>query len=131
MSSTQETATILVAEDDPESMGVVTYGLERAGYRIVRAFDGEQALRLAHEKSPDLAILDVMMPKVNGYEVTKRMRDHDATRHTPILLLTARAGERDVSYGYDVGADEYMKKPFSPKELELRVEELLARRTRG
>lgn len=120
-------AIILVAEDDDDALGVVAYGLERAGHVVVRAGDGEEALRLAHERAPDLAIVDVTMPKVDGYEVTRRLRAHAATQATPVLLLTARAATRDAEVGYAAGADEYMTKPFSPNELELRVGKLLAR----
>jgi DNA-binding response OmpR family regulator len=121
-----EQPTILVAEDDRDALGVVAYGLEREGYRVLAARDGEEALRLALVVAPDLAILDVMMPGVDGYEVTRRLREHAPTSGTPIVLLTARAGEQDAARGYEAGADLYMKKPFSPVELRERVRDLLA-----
>jgi DNA-binding response OmpR family regulator len=120
-------ATVLVADDDVDALGVVAFGLERMGYRVLRAHDGEEALKLVLERRPDLAILDVMMPKVNGYDLVRQIRATDEVAETPLILLTARAGEFDRRFGYEVGADEYVRKPFSPKELEERVDELLAR----
>jgi|tagenome__1003787_1003787.scaffolds.fasta_scaffold18918971_2 DNA-binding response OmpR family regulator len=123
-------ATVLVADDDVDALGVVAFGLERMGYRVLRAHDGEEALKLVLERRPDLAILDVMMPKVNGYDLVRQIRATDEVAETPLILLTARAGEFDRRFGFEVGADEYVRKPFSPKELEERVDELLARSVR-
>jgi DNA-binding response OmpR family regulator len=122
--------TVLVADDDVDALGVVAFGLERLGYHVVRAHDGEEALQLVQERRPDVAILDVMMPKLNGYDLVRRIRAIPEIEHTPVILLTARAGEFDRRFGYEVGADEYVRKPFSPKLLEERVEELLERGTR-
>jgi DNA-binding response OmpR family regulator len=125
---TETAATVLVAEDDDDIRALVVYRLERSGYAVVQARDGEEALRLAAEHEPDLAILDVMMPKLDGYEVTRRLRGDDATSRLPVILLTARTQEADVSQGFAAGADDYIRKPFSPDELRARVQAILGRR---
>ena len=119
---------VLVADDDPDILALVTFRLERAGYDVVGASDGEQALQLALAQPPDLAVLDVMMPKLDGYEVTTRLRQNERTRRMPIILLTARVQEADIARGFEVGADDYVKKPFSPQELGARVQAILGRR---
>jgi DNA-binding response OmpR family regulator len=119
---------VLVADDDEDIRSLVTFRLERAGYRVVTAADGKHALSLALEHSPDLAILDVMMPRLDGYELTRRLRQHEATKSMPVILLTARAQEADVERGFEVGADDYIRKPFSPQELRARVQAILGRR---
>ncbi|MDE3024691.1 MAG: response regulator [Acidobacteriota bacterium] len=119
---------ILVADDEDDVRDLVVYRLSRSGYDVVEARDGEEALRLAAGAPPDLAVLDVMMPKVDGYEVTRRLRADAATSRIPVILLTSRSQESDVSHGFDVGADDYLKKPFNPDELTARVRALLARR---
>ena len=119
---------VLVADDDDDIRQLVTFRLERAGYDVVGACDGEEALRLAIERQPDLAVLDVMMPKLTGYDVTQRLRASDETKRIPVILLTARVQEADVARGFEVGADDYMKKPFSPQELRARVQAILGRR---
>jgi DNA-binding response OmpR family regulator len=119
---------VLAADDDEIILGLVVYRLEHSGYRVITASDGEEALRLALEHRPDLAVVDVMMPKLDGYELTRLLRSHDETREMPIILLTARVQEADVDRGLGAGADEYLRKPFSPEELRLRVQALLAQR---
>jgi DNA-binding response OmpR family regulator len=119
---------VLVADDDADIRQLVTFRLERAGYDVVGAADGEEALQLALERRPDLAVLDVMMPKLTGYDVTQRLRAEAETRNIPVILLTARVQEADVARGFEVGADDYMKKPFSPQELRARVQAILGRR---
>lgn len=123
-----ETATVLVAEDDDDIRALVVYRLERSGYEVVQALDGEEALRLVAEHTPDLAILDVMMPKLDGYEVTRRLRSDPSTSRLPVILLTARSQEADVNEGFAAGADDYLRKPFSPDELRARVQAILGRR---
>jgi DNA-binding response OmpR family regulator len=118
---------VLVADDDPDILDLVTFRLDRAGYEVVQARDGQEALEAALERTPDLCVLDVMMPRLDGYEVTRRLREESATRSVPIILLTARAQEADVQRGFESGATDYVKKPFSPQELRARVEALLAR----
>ena len=118
---------VLVADDDPDILDLVTFRLDRAGYEVMQARDGQEALDAALERTPDLCVLDVMMPRLDGYEVTRRLREESATRTVPIILLTARAQEADVQRGFESGATDYVKKPFSPQELRARVEALLAR----
>jgi DNA-binding response OmpR family regulator len=118
---------VLVADDDEDILELVSLGLGRGNMDVIQARDGEEALALAEEHHPDLAVLDVMMPGVNGYEVVKRLRASEATGTIPLILLTARAGGGDAQHGYHVGADDYVKKPFSPGELRERVEALLGR----
>lgn len=119
---------VLVADDDADILALVTFRLERGGYEVVAANDGEEALRFALERAPDLAVLDVMMPKLDGYEVTTRLRQNERTRRMPVILLTARVQEADIARGFEVGADDYVKKPFSPQELGARVQAILGRR---
>ena len=119
---------ILVADDDDDIRALVTFRLERAGYDVIPAADGEEAFVLACERRPDLIVLDVMMPRADGLEVTRRLRAREDTNRIPIILLTARARESDVATGFDAGADDYLKKPFSPQELHVRVRAMLGRR---
>ena len=118
---------VLVADDDPDILDLVTFRLDRAGYEVVQARDGQEALDAALTRTPDLCVLDVMMPRLDGYEVTRRLREAEATRSVPIILLTARVQESDVERGFEAGATDYVRKPFSPQELRARVEALLAR----
>ena len=128
--STTETdkPVVLVADDDDDIRDLVAFRLDRAGYDVLRAGDGQQALDLAREHHPDLAVLDVMMPKLTGYEVTRELRADAATSRIPVILLTARVQEADVARGFEAGADDYVKKPFSPQELKARVQAVLGRR---
>jgi DNA-binding response OmpR family regulator len=118
---------VLVADDDPDILNLVALRLERDGYDVVQAHDGQGAVEKAFERTPDLALIDVSMPKLDGYEVTERLRRSDATRRTPIILLTARVQDTDVARGVEAGADDYMKKPFSLDELRSRVQAALGR----
>jgi DNA-binding response OmpR family regulator len=118
-------ALVLIADDDDDIRSLVVFRLERAGYDVVAARDGEEALRLARERSPDLAVLDVMMPKLTGLDVTRRLRADDATSDMPVILLTARVQDAEVERGYEAGADDYIRKPFSPQELRARVGAIL------
>ena len=119
---------ILIADDDPDILELVSFRLERAGYEVLRARNGEEAVQVAIVRRPDLAILDVMMPRLDGYEATRRLREHDETRRMPVILLTARVQEDDIARGFEAGADDYVKKPFSPQELGSRVQAVLGRR---
>ena len=124
----REKPLVLIADDDADILGLVEFRLGAAGYDVARAEDGREALRLARELGPDLAVLDVMMPFLDGYEVTEQMRKDDAMKGIPVILLTARVQEADVQRGFDAGADDYVKKPFSPQELRSRVQAVLGRR---
>ncbi len=119
---------VLVADDDDDIRDLVAFRLDRAGYEVLRAGDGQQALDLAREHQPDLAVLDVMMPKLTGYDVTRELRANQETSRIPVILLTARVQEADVARGFEAGADDYVKKPFSPQELKARVQAVLGRR---
>ena len=116
--------TILIAEDDADIRGVLRLYLESEGYAVAEAPDGDAALALAREKRPDLAILDVMMPRLNGFEVTRALR---ADSGIPILILSARSGDSDKILGLNLGADDYIAKPFNPLEVVARVQALLRR----
>ena len=116
---------VLVADDDEDILQLLTFRLERAGYEIVQARDGDEALRLALELVPALAVLDVMMPGLNGFEVTRELRRNAATSTTPVILLTAKAQATDVARGMAAGADDYVRKPFDARDLADRVDRLL------
>ena len=118
---------VLVADDDPDILDLVTLRLELDGYEVVGARNGEDALERAFELAPDLALIDVSMPKLDGYEVTKRLRGNQTTSGMPIILLTARVLETDVTPGVEAGADDYVKKPFSTELLRTRVQAALGR----
>jgi DNA-binding response OmpR family regulator len=118
---------ILVVDDEPSISEVVTIYLQRAGYQVTVARDGQAALEAIERQPPDLVVLDLMLPKVDGLEITRRLR---AQGDTPIIMLTARREESDRITGLETGADDYVVKPFSPQELVSRVKAVL-RRTRG
>ena len=122
------TPLVLVADDEEDIRALVAFRLRRAGYDVITAADGGEALTLATTRLPDLIVLDMMMPKATGLEVTRSLREQDSTRDIPVILLTARAQEADVASGFEAGADDYVKKPFSPMDLQLRVQALLERR---
>ncbi len=121
------TATILVADDEQDIRELVAYRLSRSGYRIIEARDGEEAFQLAADQALDMAVLDVMMPRLNGVDLTKRFRDAPVTERLPILLMSASVQEADISRGFAAGADGYLTKPFTPDQLLTRVRELLTR----
>lgn len=124
----RERPLVLVADDDEDILSLVVFRLEQADYEVASAADGAQALAVARERAPDLAILDVRMPELDGYEVTRQIREDEDTRAMPVILLTARIQEEDVTRGFQAGADDYIKKPFSPQELRARVQSILGRR---
>lgn len=115
---------VLVADDDDDILLLVTTRLRRDGFDVISARDGEEALALAHERRPDVAVLDIGMPKLDGLEVLQRIRVDETLKEMRVLLLTAKAQESDLRRGYEAGGDAYVPKPFSPAELSARVREL-------
>jgi two-component system phosphate regulon response regulator PhoB len=116
---------ILVVDDEPDAIELVGFNLKGAGYEVSTAVDGEEALKKAREQLPDLIVLDLMIPAVDGLEVCKILRRDGRTATIPIVMLTAKAAEVDRVLGLELGADDYVTKPFSPRELVLRVKRLL------
>ncbi len=121
-----DTKLVLCADDDEDILSLVSLRLQRAGFEVATAADGEQAVQIARERRPVLAVLDVMMPKLTGYEVLAELRDDEALRGMKVILLSARVQEGDVTRGMDAGADAYLAKPFKAQDLVAKVEELLA-----
>ena len=119
--------TILVIDDEPELVKLLDYNLSKAGYLVLSARDGESGLAAARKHAPDAIILDVMMPGLDGWEVCKRLRQDPATSALPVLMLTAKADEGDRVLGLELGADDYVGKPFGVRELLARVKALLRR----
>jgi len=121
---------ILVVEDHPETQELLHYNLTAAGFEVRQATDGEQALTLMGRWKPDLVLLDIMLPGMDGLEVCRRLKQDQSLRHIPVIMLTARADEVDRVVGLELGAEDYVAKPFSPRELALRIK-LVLRRTSG
>lgn len=116
---------VLVAEDEKDIRRLVVFTLERAGYEILEAGDGREALRLATENHPHLILLDVMMPFMNGYEVCRKLRDIPELKNTPIVLLSAKAQNYEIGEGLRAGATDYLVKPFIPRELAAKVKQMI------
>jgi len=121
---------ILVVDDEPDVVELVRFNLKAAGFAVITAEDGAQALKRARQEAPDLIVLDVMLPDVDGLEACRGLRQEAATANIPIIMLTARAAEVDRVLGLELGADDYVTKPFSPRELVLRIRKLLQRRAK-
>ncbi len=117
--------TVLVVEDEANIVDILAFNLQREGYNVLSAYDGQAGLELAREKKPDLILLDLMLPKLNGFDVCKALRDDGDT--VPILMLTAREEESDKVRGLELGADDYITKPFSIRELTARVKSNIRR----
>jgi len=122
-------ATVLVIDDEKDVIELLRYNLEKGGFEVVAARDGESGLAAASASPPDVILLDVMMPGLDGLGVCRRLREEPRTARIPIILLTARAGEADRVVGLELGADDYVVKPFSPRELLARIKALLRRTT--
>ena len=118
--------TVLIVEDERAIVEILKFNLQREGYSTIEALDGELGLQLARERDPDIILLDVMLPKMNGFDICKTLREGGSV--TPIIMLTAREEEVDKVFGLEVGADDYMTKPFSMKELLARVKANIRRR---
>jgi two-component system, OmpR family, phosphate regulon response regulator PhoB len=121
-------ATILVVEDEPAIQELISYNLQLAGHHPIRAHSAEEALEMVRTALPDLVVLDWMLPGMSGLEFARRLRADKRTENVPLILLTARAEERDKLQGLETGADDYVTKPFSPRELNARVKAVLRRR---
>ncbi|MBO3737027.1 response regulator transcription factor [Actinoplanes flavus] len=122
--------TVLVADDDADIRELVAFKLEQAGLEVLTVGDGQAAVDTARARRPTLAVLDVSMPGLSGIDVCRKLRSDPATAGTLIIMLTARVQEQDVEGGLGAGADDYLTKPFSPRELVSRIQELLARAER-
>jgi len=127
MSEGKLKGTVLLIEDDRDIVEVLRYNLAKEGFRVLEARDGERGIETVVRNRPDLVVLDLMLPGKDGLEVCRRLRGQEDTRDLPILMLTAKSEEADVVVGLELGADDYMTKPFSPRELTARVRALLRR----
>jgi len=127
MAKAMKKPTILVIEDEKDIRGLVEFNLAQAGFKVLTTGDGEQGLQLAIDHRPDLVVLDLMLPGMDGKEVCRRLKGSADTRSIAILMLTALASETDRVIGFELGADDYLPKPFSPRELVLRVQAILRR----
>jgi two-component system alkaline phosphatase synthesis response regulator PhoP len=119
--------TILVVEDEPDIRKLINYNLAQDRFKVLEAEDGEQALKVLQRETPNLVILDLMLPGLSGLELCKILRDRQDTSRLPILMLTAKSGEADKVVGLEMGADDYLSKPFSPREMVARVRAILRR----
>ena len=119
--------TILIVEDEKDIVKMLDYNLKKEGYKTLSAHDGEEGLDLAHKEHPELIILDLMLPGMDGLEVCKALKKENRTAAIPIIMLTAKSQEADKVIGLELGADDYMTKPFSPRELIARIKAVLRR----
>ena len=116
---------VLVVDDEIYIVHILDFSLGMEGYEVITALDGEQALEKMKLEKPDLVVLDIMMPKLDGYEVCKAIKSNPSTKQTPVILLSAKGRNVDQKLGFDVGADDYITKPFSPRKLVERINQLL------
>ena len=119
---------IVVADDDEDILILVSFRLDRAGHEVLTARNGEEALELICERHPDAAVLDVKMPKLTGIDVVRQVRKDEAVRDTPVILLSAGVQEDTIASGFEAGANDYIRKPFSPDDLVQRLSAVLAGR---
>ncbi len=120
---------ILVVDDEIYIVHILDFSLGMEGYQVLTALDGEQALEKARAEKPDLIVLDIMMPKLDGYETCKALKSDPATREIPVILLSAKGRNVDQKVGFEVGADDYITKPFSPRKLVERINAILGQST--
>ena len=120
-------AKILIAEDEPDIRELVTFMLKFAGYEVVAASNGEDAVRTASRERPDLVLMDVRMPRMTGYDACRMMKANPDLRNVPVVFLSAKGQESEIQSGLEAGAEEYLLKPFSPADLTNRVRGILAR----
>ena len=116
---------ILIVDDEPDLVETLSFRLEASGYEVIKADDGQKGLDKARSEKPDLIILDLMLPKLDGYKVCRMLKFDEAYKNIPIILFTARAQEQDKKIGQDVGADGYITKPFEPQVLLAKIQELI------
>ncbi len=121
------TRKIVLAEDEPQIARLIEFKLKKEGYEVTWTENGEEALKAIKADKPDLILLDVMMPVMDGYEVLRRLKENESLRSIPVVMLTARAQEKDVVKGIDMGAEDYITKPFHPAELLARVKRILGK----
>lgn len=121
---------ILVAEDEADIRGLIVFSLQYAGFQVIEASNGMEAVDKALKETPDLILLDVRMPRMTGYEACQALKAQEATRQIPVVFLSARGQESEIKQGLELGAEEYILKPFAPDELYRRVEGILGRLAR-
>ena len=121
------TRKIVLAEDEPQIARLIEFKLKKEGYDVTWKESGEEALKAIQADKPDLILLDIMMPVMDGYEVLRRLKEDENLKSIPVIMLTARAQERDVVKGIDMGAEDYITKPFHPAELLARVKRILGK----
>lgn len=122
-----EKKTILIVEDEEDILALIHYNLTREGYKVLTATSGEQGVKLASEQHPDLIILDLMLPGIDGLQVCRELKQRDGTRHIAVIMLTAKGEEADIVTGLELGASDYVTKPFSPRVLLARIKAVLRR----
>ena len=127
----KEDTLILVVDDEPDILNLLDYNLKKAGFKVLQAKDGPEAIELAVKKKPALVLLDIMLPDMDGTEVLKRLKTDPLAKHIPVIMLTAKGEEVDRVVGFELGAEDYITKPFSPRELVLRVKAVLKRSNGG
>ena len=123
--------TILIVDDEEDIIELIKYNLKNEGYSILSAQSGEQAIKIAEQSRPDLIVLDLMLPRMDGLEVTRYLRSNEETRDMPIVMLTAKGEESDIVTGLELGANDYISKPFSPKVLVARIRAIFRRRKKN
>ncbi len=122
-------ARILVADDDPLSIKLLDFRLRSVGHEVIFAVNGGEALEIATREKPDLVLLDIMMPVMNGFQVLRKLKSQEETKNIPVIMLTSKVQEKDVVFGLEVGAEDYITKPFSFAELNARVNHVLTSRS--
>ena len=122
-------ARILVADDDPLSIKLLNFRLSSVGHEVIFAVNGGEALEIATREKPDLVLLDIMMPVMNGFQVLRKLKSQEETKNIPVIMLTSKVQEKDVVFGLEAGAEDYITKPFSFAELNARVNRALTSRS--
>ena len=123
--------TILIVDDEDDILELIKFNLKGEGYNILQAMTGEEAIKIAKQSGPDLMVLDLMLPGIDGLDVTRHLKKNDATTDIPIVMLTAKGEESDIVTGLELGANDYISKPFSPRELTARIRAILRRRQKS